>query len=82
VERRKANFDALRKNYPFRRLFSATTLTLIHPSPTLEARLTALGFTVKTQTAATKTRKVPTKKAAKPKTASSRATSRKRPATS
>ena len=82
VERRKANFDALRKNYPFRRLFSATTLTLIHPSPTIEARLTALGFTVKTQTAATKTRKAPTKKAAKPKPASSRATTRKRPATS
>ena len=46
VDRRKANFDALRKNYPFRRLFSATTLTLLNPSPTIEAKLTALGFQV------------------------------------
>lgn len=46
VDRRKANFDALRKNYPFRRLFSATTLTLLNPSPTIEAKLTAVGFQV------------------------------------
>lgn len=46
VDRRKANFDALRKNYPFRRLFSATTLTLLNPSPSIEAKLTAVGFQV------------------------------------
>jgi erythronate-4-phosphate dehydrogenase len=46
VERRKANFDALRKNYPFRRLFSATEIILSNPSDTIVTRLSALGFSV------------------------------------
>lgn len=44
--KRKANFDALRKNYPFRRLFPATTVRLIHPGTTIAKRLLALGFNV------------------------------------
>lgn len=43
---RRANFDALRRTYPLRRLFPATTVRLIAPSPTLPAKLTALGFAV------------------------------------
>lgn len=46
VEQRKQNFDALRKHYPFRRLFSATTLTLLHASPAIAEKLRSLGFTV------------------------------------
>ena len=68
VDRRKANFDALRKNYPFRRLFSATTLTLLNPSPTIEAKLTALGFQVLIGVAPKAKAKKPTaKKTTKPK---------------
>lgn len=44
AETRRANFDALRKNYPLRRLFGATTVTLLHPSETIERKLQALGF--------------------------------------
>lgn len=43
---RRANFDALRRTYPLRRLFPATTVRLAHPSPTLAARFAALGFAV------------------------------------
>jgi len=43
-EIRRKNFDALRKNYPLRRLFSATTLSLSNVSPALRAKLDALGF--------------------------------------
>lgn len=46
-EVRRANFDALRKDYPLRRHFSATTLYLSNATPTLEQRLAALGFIVK-----------------------------------
>ena len=68
VDRRKANFDALRKNYPFRRLFSATTLTLLNPSPTIEAKLTALGFQVLIGVAPKAKAKKPTaKKTTQPK---------------
>lgn len=68
VDRRKANFDAQRKNYPFRRLFSATTLTLLNPSPTIEAKLTALGFQVIIGVAPKAKAKKPTaKKTTKPK---------------
>ncbi len=48
IETRMARFDELRKTYPHRRHFSATTLTLTHPTPTITAKLTALGFVVKT----------------------------------
>lgn len=41
---RRANFDALRKHYPHRRLFTATTVELVHPSETVERKLQALGF--------------------------------------
>lgn len=51
VAKRKENFDALRKNYPFRRLFSATTLTLWNASPELEQKLSALGFQIQEATA-------------------------------
>ncbi len=47
AEERKARFDELRKNYPHRRHFDATTVTLVAPSPTIEAKLAALGFSVK-----------------------------------
>lgn len=57
TEQRKANFDALRKNYPFRRLFSATTLTLINPSPTIAPKLQAIGFVVKCKTKRSSTAK-------------------------
>ena len=43
-EIRRKNFDALRKNYPLRRLFPATTLSLSNVSPALRAKLDALGF--------------------------------------
>lgn len=46
VAKRKTNFDALRKHYPFRRLFSATTLILQHASPELEQKLSAIGFQI------------------------------------
>ena len=82
VEQRKANFDALRKHYPFRRLFSATTITLVQPTPTIAARLTALGFVVTTKATATKTRKAPAKKATSTKPKPKRTASRKKPATS
>ena len=82
VEQRKANFDALRKHYPFRRLFTATTVTLVQPTPTIAARLTALGFVVTTKVTATKTRKAPAKKATSTKPKTKRTASRKKPATS
>ncbi len=44
---RRANFDALRKTYPLRRLFSATTLSLLHAETSLFPRLEALGFSVR-----------------------------------
>lgn len=47
VEMRKANFDALRKNYPFRRHFDATTVAIKNASPKLLQKLVALGFQVK-----------------------------------
>lgn len=73
VETRKANFDALRKHYPFRRLFSATTLTLINASAALEAKLKAIGFQI--QTGAVK--KVTKKTSAKPKAAKTPAVKQK-----
>lgn len=73
VDRRKANFDALRKNYPFRRLFSATTLTLLNPSPTIEAKLTAVGFQVIIGVAPKARAKKPTaKKTTQPKAKSAK----------
>ncbi len=45
-ETRRANFDALRKSYPHRRLFSATTIRLRMPTPTIADKLAALGFRV------------------------------------
>ncbi len=47
VDERKRNFDALRKNYPFRRHFDATTVTLKNGSERLVQKLQALGFIVK-----------------------------------
>ena len=41
---RRARFDALRRDYPLRRLFPATKLALLHPTPAIRAKLTALGF--------------------------------------
>lgn len=76
VDRRKANFDALRKNYPFRRLFSATTLTLLNPSPTIEAKLTAVGFQVLIGVAPKARAKKPTAK----KTTQPKAKAAKKPA--
>lgn len=68
-EVRRANFDALRKDYPLRRHFSATTLYLSNATPTLEQRLVALGFVVKPAQGektpakkATAKKSVPTKK--------------------
>ena len=46
---RRARFDALRRDYPHRRLFPATKLSLLHPTPTIRAKLTALGFPVTTK---------------------------------
>ncbi|MBO7181908.1 MAG: DUF3410 domain-containing protein [Kiritimatiellae bacterium] len=64
VAKRKANFDALRKHYPFRRLFSATTLILRNASPELEQKLSAIGFQIQKATA----KKTPAKrKSATPK---------------
>ena len=64
VTKRKANFDALRKHYPFRRLFSATTLILQHASPELEQKLLSIGFQIQKATA----KKTPAKrKSATPK---------------
>lgn len=71
---RRANFDALRRTYPHRRLFPATTVRLAHPSATLPAKLTALGFVVEeakptpAKKSATKTKKV-APKTKKPKAA-------------
>ena len=42
--RRKAAFDDLRRNYPLRRLFRATSLILRHSTPTLRHKLETLGF--------------------------------------
>lgn len=53
---RRANFDALRRTYPHRRLFPATTVRLANPSPTLPAKLTALGFVVAEATPAPRSR--------------------------
>jgi erythronate-4-phosphate dehydrogenase len=67
VERRKANFDALRKNYPFRRHFDATVVTIKHGTPRQLQKLAALGFQVHVSlpraTKAT-TKKAPVKKPA------------------
>lgn len=43
---RRARFDALRKDYPLRRLFPATKLRLRHATPALAAKFRALGFPV------------------------------------
>ena len=43
---RRARFDALRREYPHRRLFPATKLALLHPTPAIRAKLAALGFPV------------------------------------
>ena len=81
VERRKANFDALRKNYPFRRLFSATEICLSNPSDTIVEKLTALGFSVQIVAAPkkAKTKKAPAK--AKPAKAVKKSTKTKKTAT-
>lgn len=64
LETRKKNFDTLRKNYPFRRHFDATTVTLKNGSESLIKKLQALGFTVKISVPR-KTKTTPTKKKAK-----------------
>ncbi len=46
---RKERFDALRKDYPHRRHFSATQVYVAHPSPTIATKLRTLGFEVLTQ---------------------------------
>lgn len=43
---RRARFDALRRDYPHRRLFGATKLRLRNASPALAAKFRALGFPV------------------------------------
>lgn len=45
-DERRARFDALRRDYPHRRLFPATRLRLRHATPTLAAKFRALGFPV------------------------------------
>ncbi len=43
---RRARFDALRRDYPHRRLFPATKVRLIRPPATVAPKLRALGFPV------------------------------------
>lgn len=69
---RRANFDALRKTYPLRRLFPATRVLLAHPSPTIADKLTALGFAVD--------KAKPARKAAAPKATATKKGTRKAPA--
>lgn len=75
---RRQNFDALRKNYPHRRLFSATMVELLHPSDTIERKLRALGFQIRPVTAKT-SGKSAAKRPASGKSAAGR-TARKLPA--
>lgn len=76
VERRKANFDALRKHYPFRRHFDATTVTIKNGTALQLQKLAALGFQVKVSLPrATK----PIKKAPVKKASSKATTTKKQP---
>ena len=45
-DQRAAYFDGLRANYPIRREFAATTVAAKGASPTLIAKLEALGFQI------------------------------------
>ncbi len=77
VATRMARFDELRKSYPHRRHFGATTVTLVAPSPTIAAKLSALGFVVQEAKTPTKKKPAVAKKASaakKPKAAPAKKT--------
>lgn len=66
---RRANFDALRKHYPHRRLFTATTVELLHASSAIERKLQALGFRTRAVKVAPAAKKPAAKKPTAKKTA-------------
>lgn len=70
---RRTNFDALRKNYPHRRLFTAVTVELVNPSEMIERKLQSLGF----KTVIAKTKATPKKKPAAKKTSAKKTTAKK-----
>lgn len=45
-EERRLAFDNLRKNYPMRRLFAATTVTLHHATDALHQKVSGIGFQI------------------------------------
>lgn len=74
-ETRRRNFDALRKHYPHRRLFTATTVELLHPSAAIEHKLQALGFRT-----AVVSEKVSVRKSAPKRTSAAKKPAVKKPA--
>lgn len=82
VEQRKLNFDALRKNYPFRRLFTATTLTLIEADAELIKKLQAIGFSTKEKSAPKAPSKCPRKSTKRASSATKRTRAPRKTATS
>ncbi len=80
VTLRCQRFDELRKTVAHRRHFSATSIVLTHPTPTIEAKLKALGFVIvpASKKPAPK-KKMPAKKPVAKKTAPAKKPAAKKP---